>query len=80
MVGHVVQHLVELKAHAAVFLPDVTPYWFLPEQGATARSIEVAPVAVAGCFRWPIPDDGLRSWRYPRWGMVAYEVEFRNME
>ena len=48
-------------------------------QLAAVRSITVALVAAAGCFQWPSPDGGVRNWRYPRWGMVAYEVDFRNM-
>ena len=78
MAGHIVQHLAECKAHAVV-LPDIKAYWFPLVQLATVRSVEVAPVAAAGCFQWPSSDDGLRNWRYPRWGMVAYKVDFRNM-
>ena len=63
-----------------VLLPDVNAYRFPLVQLATVGSIEVAPVAAAGCFQWPSPDGGLKNWRYPRWGMVASEVNFRNME
>ena len=80
MAGHIVQQLAECKAHAVVFLSDVKAYWFPLMQLVTVRSIEVAPVAVAGCFQWPGSDDGLGNWRYPRWGMVAYVVDVRNME
>ena len=78
MAGHLVQHLAECKAHAVVLLPDVKAYWFPLLQLATVRSVEVAPAAADGYFQWPSADGGLRNWRYPRWGMVAYEVDFRN--
>ena len=80
MAGHNVQHLAECKAHAVVLLPGVKAYWFPLVQLATVRSIEVAPVAAAGCFQWPSPDGGLKNWRYLRWGMFAYEVDFRSTE
>lgn len=79
MAGHIVQHLAECKAHAVVLLPDVKAYWFPLMQLATVRSIEVAPVAAEGCFQSPSADGGLRNWQYPRWGMIAYEVDFRTM-
>ena len=76
--GHTVQHLAECKAHAVVLLPDVKAYWFPLVQLAAVTSITVAPVAATGCFRWPSPKGGLRNWRYNRWGMVAYELDFRS--
>ncbi|CAM9718774.1 unnamed protein product [Laminaria digitata] len=79
MAGHVVQHLAECKAHAVVLLPDVKAYWFPLVQLATVRSIEVAPVAGEGCFQWPRSDGCLTNWRYSRYGMIAYEVDFRSM-
>lgn len=50
MAGAIVQHLAECKAHAVAPLPDSRAYWcpFVPL--ATAKSFEVAPVAVAGYF------------------------------
>ena len=79
MVGHIVQHLVECKAHAVVLLPDIRAYWFPLVQLATVRSIEVGLVATAWYFQWPSPGGALMGLRYPRWGMVAYEVEFRRV-
>ena len=46
-------------------------------QLAAVRSIEVAAMAEEGCFQWPSPDGGLKSWRYPRWRMMAYALDFR---
>ena len=51
MPGHIVQHLVECKAHAVVLLPYVKAYWFSVVQRATVRSIMVAPVAATGCLQ-----------------------------
>ena len=78
MAGHIVQHLAECKAHAVVLLPDVKACWFPVVQLAAVRSITVAPVAATGCFQWPSPKGGLRNLKYNRWGMVAYEVDFRS--
>ena len=78
MAGHIVQHLTECEAHAVVLLPDVKAYWSPVVQLAALRSITVAPVAATGCFQCPSPKGGLRNWRYPRWGEVAYEVDFRS--
>ena len=78
--SHGMQHQAECRVHAVILLPDVKAYWFPLVELATVRSIEVAPVASAGCFQWPSPDGGLRNWRYPRWGVVVYEVDFSSVE
>lgn len=76
MAGHVVQHLAECRAHAVLVVPDNKPYWFPLVQSASVRSLPIAPRDGAGVFQWPCSKGGLRSWRYPRWAMVAYEVDF----
>lgn len=76
MAGHVVQHLAECRAHAVVVVPDLKPYWFPVVRHASVRSVQVAPVNARDAFLWPSPR-GLRPWRYPRWAMVAYELDFR---
>ena len=78
MAGHIVRHLAECKAHGVVLLPDAKAYWFPVVQLAEVKSITVAPVAATGCFQWPSPKGGLRNLMYNRWGMVAYEVDFRS--
>ena len=78
MVGHVVQHLRECRAHAVVVVPDIQAYWFPVLDQATARSLLVAPRGAPGVFQWPCPREGsLRPWRYPSWAMRAVEVDFR---
>ena len=77
MAGHVVQHLAECQARAVVVVPDTRPYWFPMVQLATVRSVQVAPRNGDGVFQWPCPSGNLRGWRYRRWGMVAYELDFR---
>ena len=72
------RNIAEYKVHAVVLLPNVKTYWFSLVQLATVRSIEVALVAAAGCFQLPSTDGGLGNWRYPRCGMVAYVLDFRN--
>ena len=42
MVGHVVQHLRECRAHAVILEPDIQAYWFPVLGHATTRSVEVA--------------------------------------
>lgn len=77
MVGHVVQHLAECKAHAVVVVPDRQEYWFPMVRHAAVRRREVAQAAAPGSFHWPSADGLLRPWRYLHWAMVAYEVDFR---
>lgn len=77
MAGHVVQHLAECRAHAVVVLPDIKAYWFPRVQLATVRECRVAGLGESGIFQWPSPDGTLRNWQYPRWGMRAFEVDFR---
>ena len=77
LAGHLVQHLEECKARAVVLLSDVKAYWFPLVQLAAVWSIEVTAVAEEGCFQWPSPNGGLKNWRYPRWRMIAYALDFR---
>lgn len=77
MAGHVVQHLAECRARAVVLLPGIKGYWFPRVLLASTRSVEVASVNESGVFVWPSAEGTLRPWRYPRWAMVAYEVDFR---
>ena len=72
MAGHVVQHLAEYRANAVLVIPAQIPidfHW-------SVRSVEVAPRNAPGVFQWP-SSRGLRDWRYPRWAMIAYELDFR---
>ena len=39
MAGHIVQHLVECRAHVVVFLPDAKAYWF-PFGSACHRKVD----------------------------------------
>lgn len=77
MAGHVVQHLAECRARAVVILPSVKAYWFPRVLSATTRSVEVAGINEGGVFVWPSAEGVLKTWRYPRWAMMAYEVDFR---
>ena len=77
MAGHIVQHLAECRAHAVIVVPDTRAYWFPLVQQAMVHSLEVAPRATFGYFEWPSQDGTLRGWQYPKWGMKAYEVDFR---
>ena len=75
MAGHVIQHLAECRAHAVLVVPDTKPYWFPLVQQASVRSVEVAPWNAPGVFQWP-SSRGVREWRYPRWAIIAYELDF----
>lgn len=77
MVGHVVQRLAECHAHAVILVPSTKAYWFPRVQLAATRSVTVAAINASGVFRLPSADGTLRNWRYPRWAMIAYEVDFR---
>lgn len=77
MAEHIVQHLSECEARAVIVVPDTRAYWFPLVQGAMVRSLEVAPKAVAESFQCPGSDGTLHEWRYPKWAMRAYEVDFR---
>ena len=77
MVAHVVQRLEECRAHAVILVPDVKSYWFPRVQIAASGSVQVSAVNTEGAFILPSPNGTLRPWRYPRWAMVAYEVDFR---
>lgn len=77
MAGHIVQHLAECHAHAVVVLPSVRAYWFPRVRLATVRTKNIAQVAEDGVFLWPSSEGTLNNWRYPRWGMTAFEVDFR---
>lgn len=76
MAGHIVQHLAECNAHAVIVVPGTKAYWFPRVQQATVRSRVVAPANAWGYFQLPGQDGSLKEWRYPRWSMVAYEVDF----
>lgn len=78
MTGHVVQHLAECRAHAVIIVPDTNAYWFPRVQQATVRSFVVAQANENGFFHWPSSEGSLKEWRYPRWAMVAREVDFRS--
>ena len=79
LVGPVVQHLAECHAHAVVLVPDVRAYWFPVLRQASVRSVVVSPMGARGSFHWPSQDGSLREWRYPRWSMVAHELDFRSV-
>ena len=66
MAGRLAQYVAEYKAPGVALLPDVQAYWFTLLQLATDRSIELAPAAANGCFRWPSTDSGLTNWWYSR--------------
>ena len=77
MVGHVVQHLADCHPHAGIVVPDTRAYLYPLLQEAMVRSLEVAPKDMFGYSQWPYQDGTLREWRYPKWAMIAYEVDFR---
>ena len=77
MAGHILQHMAECSAHAVIFVPDTKAYWFPQAKHATVRSRVVARRDQKGVFQWASQDGTLKKWRYPRWPMVAYEVDFR---
>ena len=66
VVGHIMQHLAECQAHAAIIVPDTRAYGFPLVQQATVRSLEVAPRVASGYFQWRSQDGVLREWRYPK--------------
>ena len=69
--------MAECSAHAVILVPDTKAYWFPQAKHATVRSRVVARRDQKGVFQWPSQDGTLKKWRYPRWPMVAYEVDFR---
>ena len=68
MAGHIAPHMAECKAHAVALLPVMNAHWFPLLQLATVRS------------QWPSANGGIRNWWYPRWRMIAYEVDLRNLD
>eukprot|EP00752_Nemacystus_decipiens_P016879 g15111.t1 len=74
MVGPVLQHLRECQAHAVLLAPDTKAFWFPLLKSATVRSVPVADVGEHGVFCLPGKAGDLRSWRYPRWAMRAFEM------
>ena len=76
MVGIIVQHLSEWRAHAVIVVPDTRAFWFPILQQATIRSMVIAPRAAGGVFQWPSHRGGLKEWQYSKWAMRAYEVDF----
>ena len=77
LVGHIVQSLAKCHAHAVILVPSTKAYWFPRVQLAATRSVGVAAANESGVFHLPSSDGALRPWRYPRWAMIAYEVDFR---
>ena len=77
MVGHILQHLAECNAHAVIIVHGTNAYWFPMAKQATAQSRVMAQRNKGGIFEWPSQGGTFRRWRYPRWPMMAYEVDFR---
>ena len=77
MAGHKLQHMAECNAHAVILVLDTKAYWFPQAKQATVRYRVVARRDQKGVFQWPCQDGTLKKWRYPRWPMVACEVDFR---
>ena len=75
MVGHVVQHLAEWRAHTVIVVPDVRNYWFPQVICATVRTLALP---MAGNFGFPHHQDDVRDYIYVRHGMRAVEVDFRS--
>ena len=67
----------ECHAHAVIVVLDTRAYWYPLVQQAMVRSLEVAPKDMVRHFQWPRQDGALNDWRYPKWAMIAYEVDFR---
>lgn len=55
---------------------DIRAFLFPVLHQATVRSIIVAPSAAGGICQWPCYRRGLREWKYPKWAIRAYEVDF----
>ena len=77
MAGHILQNVAECNAHAVILVPNTKSDWFPQAKQATVRSRVEARRDQKGVFQWPSQDGTLKQWRYPRWPMVAYEVDFR---
>ena len=75
MVGHVVQHMAECKAHAVIDIPDVWDHWFPRVLKATARSLETPQI---GSFGFPHYQNGVRNHVFVRYGMRAVNVKLLN--
>lgn len=76
MVGPVLQHLAECRAHAVIIIPDTRDHWYPLLAQGTVRSMQVSYPGQQGIFVWPHHRDGLRPYIYVRWGMRAHEVQF----
>ena len=74
MVGVVVQHLADCKAHAVVILPDVHGYWFPRVRCATVREYALPQ---RGSFGYPHHQDGVREFVFAKHRMRAVELDFR---
>ena len=73
LVGHVVQHMVECRAHAVIVLPDEHEHWF----PRISRATVCAPVLPkAASLGHPHHQDGVRDYGYVCHGMHLVEVGF----
>jgi len=71
---HIVHHMADCGAHAAVVLPDLHEYWALRVRRATVREVALSPT---GIFGFPHHRNGVREFVYGRHGMRAVELDFR---
>ena len=72
----VVQHLAEQRAHAVVLLPSVAGLWESRMGIARKRFVTVAPPGDKSAFFVEHRQRGPQSYAFPRWNMVAIEVDF----
>ena len=72
----VVQHLAEQQAHAVVLLPSVAGLWE-PRIGITRkRFVSVTSPGDESVFFVEHHQRGLQPYAFPRWVMIAVEVDF----
>lgn len=76
MVGVVLQHFEETRAHAVVVVPDQRRSWYTRLAGAIVRSREVARAGDDAQFFSTHHQRGREPFRFVDWAMRAVEVNF----
>ena len=80
MVGVVLQHLAERRAHAVILVPDLKLQWFPKLAEATVRSQPVSGPGEDSQFFRSHHQRNRIAHRFHKWGMRAVEVDFRGIQ
>ena len=77
IIGIVLRHLEEKRAHADISVPDLKLQWFTRLEGATVRYLRVSEPGGASQFSRLHHQRNRLPHCFHKWGMRALEVDFR---